>query len=144
MKNLLFSLFTITALFGANSLEQQLYLEKFCENINNKIEKFKDFPRKKTHVQKIYFDENFTIEIFFKSHLELSEDGLTLNLKNDFELMNKSLMKRKFCRDEYFKKMQEGLSINFNYYTQNNELITKFCLEKESCEDANKALSDLD
>lgn len=144
MRNLLFTLFTITTLFGANTLEQQQYLEEFCENVNSKIEKFKDFPRKKTHVKKISFDENFTIDIFFKSHLELSEDELTLDLKDDFELMNKSLMKRKFCRGEYFKKMQEGLSINFNYYTQNDELITKFCLEKESCEDANTALSDLD
>lgn len=142
MKSILFSLFTITALFGANTLEQQQYLEGFCENVNSKIEKLKDFPRKKTHIKKISFDENFTIDIFFKSHLELSEDGLTLDLKDDFELMNKSLMKRKFCRDEYFKKMQEGLSINFNYYTQNDELITKFCLEKESCEDANTALSE--
>lgn len=142
MKSILFSLFIITALFGANTLEQQQYLEEFCENVNSKIEKLKDFPRKTTHIKKISFDENFTIDIFFKSHLELSEDELTLDLKDDFELMNKSLMKRKFCRDEYFKKMKEGLTINFNYLTQNDELITKFCLEKESCEDANTALSE--
>ncbi|DAB27400.1 MAG: hypothetical protein A2513_06170 [Sulfurimonas sp. RIFOXYD12_FULL_33_39] len=139
MKNSLLLILLITAtLLNADDLEQQKYLEDFCGRVNENIEKLKDFPRKKTHINKISFDKN-SVDIYLKSNLE---EIVLVDIKDEFEMMNKTLMKRKFCRDDYFKRMQEGLVINFNYYNQKEELITNFCLNEESCKEANSALSD--
>lgn len=141
MKNLLLSTMLITATqFNADELEQQKYVEDFCDKVNCSIEKLKDFPRKKTHIKDISYDNNFTINLSFKSHLQ---SEITSTIKEDFETMNRSLMKRKFCRFDYFEQMKEGLVINFNYYNQKEELITNFSLNHESCKEANSALSAL-
>ena len=140
MKSLLLSTIFLSVLSNANEIEQQKYLEDFCDKVNCSIERLKDFPRKKTHIKEISFDNNFTINLSFKSHLK---NNITSTIKEDFEAMNKSLMKRKFCRFDYFERMKEGLVINFNYYNQKEELITGFYLNYENCKEANSALSKL-
>ena len=130
----------ITTLSSASDTKRQEYLEGFCDKVNCSIERLKDFPRKQTHIKEISYDNNFTIHLSFKSHLQSDKVS---DLKDDFKKMNKSLMKRKFCRFDYFEQMRDGLVINFNYYNQEDELITDFFLDYESCKEANHTLSKL-
>lgn len=137
MINKLLFISIITALLNANDLEQQKYLNEFYERVNNKIEKLKDLPRKETHIKRMSIDENYTINLFFNSNLEVN---VTSDIKEDFETMNKIIMKRKFCRHDYFERMKDGLIINFSYHTKEDELITKFSLDENSCKEAHDAL----
>jgi hypothetical protein len=132
--------FTIMLLTGitllyANNLEQMAYMQNIADRANAKIDKSKDLPRNTTTISKVTVKENYTLDIAYKTNFS------NMELKKDFHVMNMIMMKRKFCRDDYYERMKDGFVMNFSYFMQNNELLTSFELKEENCRNESLVLN---
>lgn len=134
---LILSLLFITTILSSDTKEQTKYMQHIADKTNAKVEKLKDLPRSTTHISHIEVEEDYTLSILFETNFTDKRKA------ENFKIINEIKMKQKFCRDNFYKRMQDGFKIKFSYYTPQNELIAYFMLDKESCEEANQIYSSI-
>lgn len=131
------SLLSIVTLLNCNTDEQTRFLQNIADKTNAKIKRIKNFPRSTTHISYVTAEEDYTLNITFQTNFS------DKNKVDNFKILNIIKMKRKFCMNEFYEKMKDGLVISFSYYTPKNELITYFELDEESCKEANLVYSSI-
>ena len=64
------------------------------------------------------------------------------DLKKRFTKVRHIKNKKHFCTNQFYRKMQGGLKMYFNYYDQNKQFITKLYLDEEICCLPNEVIND--
>jgi len=130
MRIMIFLLLTIN-LLSSNSVEENTFLNNMADIANKKAQEQKNIKSRRLRISEARVEENYTL------NLDLQLYFPNLELKKKFKYINYISMKKKFCKDRYFRRMKNGLKINFNYFNHEDILITKFMLDKESCKECN-------
>lgn len=130
LKILILGLISLFTLLDANTSEQTQFMQNIADKANKKIRDLKELPRNKTHISNVCVEENYTLSISFKTNFVDKHEV------DNFKNINEIKMKRKFCRGEFYKRMEDGLTVSFSYYTPRNELIAYFELDEEHCHEA--------
>ncbi|WP_455757169.1 hypothetical protein [Sulfurimonas sp.] len=136
MKTIIF-LLLIISLAMSSSAEQNIFLNKIADAANRKAQRDKDLQTTKLRVCEVRVEDNNTLEIDLKVYFP------NLKIKEKFEYVNYKSMQQKFCKDKYFKRMEDGLKIKFNYFNHKNILITEFSLDEKACEKCNYDLNNI-
>jgi hypothetical protein len=65
----------------------------------------------------------------------------SIDLKDKFLKIHLIKMKKKFCKNYFYKRMVDGLKINLKYYNQDKQLIATMLLDEKKCHNPNIALN---
>ena len=138
MKKIIFiTLLSSITLLNSNTIEQTKFMQNMADRANSRTKSLVNLPRNTTRVSKVKVRENYTLDIYFKTNFS------NMTLVDDFKKINEAMMKKKFCRNRYYKRMKDGFIMKFNYYTPKNKFITSFQLKRRTCEAANSVLNNL-
>jgi len=114
--------------------EQQAFLCNLAKKVNHSLEARNRFPSTKTRIKSLKMQDNYTLDINYEASLT------DFTLKEKYHNLHQMQAKKKFCTDEFFARMKNGLVLDIYHYNHNNQLITSFSLNQTTCLDTNKKL----
>jgi len=125
-----------TILNATPTVEQkQNYLHNLAKKANASAKKRSKHPSTKVRIRDVQVEKNYVLNLNYQGYLKHKK------LIDKFRRIHHMKAKNKFCHNKFYKKMKDGLKINFSYYNQQNKLITRFCLDEKRCSSVNKQLN---
>jgi hypothetical protein len=108
-----------------------------AKRANASIAKKSSYPSTKLRIIDVEAQSNYTLKINYQVFLK------DRSLVDDFKELYYMKAKKKFCKNNFYKRMKDGLKINLIYYNHKNEHIASFHLDKKKCCDINAHLNTL-
>jgi hypothetical protein len=137
LKNILIILILSNILNASTKIqqEQQKFLYALAEKVNNSIKTKNRFPSTKTRIESLKVQENYTLDINYESVFT------DFTLKKKYYHLHRMEAKKKFCTNNFYNRMKDGLTLDIYHYNQNKKLITSFTLDATNCAKMNKKLN---
>jgi len=122
---------------GHTAQQKQNYLHNLAKKTNISVARKNQLPSTKVRIRDVQVQDNYVLNLNYQGYLRDKK------LIKKFKRMHSMKARNKFCKNSFYKRMQDGLKINFTYFNHKNNFITNFYLDEKKCTATNKRLNTL-